>query len=137
MSTSVRSLLYRAKQRLQKKLASSFKNIYTGRDFFRFPVSKGVKMKKDSIHEKIQRKRLLYLDHELPKKESELVRRHLRNCPYCSRMLEFHERSWKKLSSGEKVIPPPHLWEKLQNRLAVLDRVTGTSGCQGTQGDKG
>lgn len=75
-------------------------------------------MKKDGIHKKIQRKMLLYLDHELPEKEREMVRRHLQNCSYCSRVLEYYERIWKKLSPGEKIPPSPHLWGKLQNRLA-------------------
>jgi len=78
-------------------------------------------MKKDGKHKKIQRKILLYLDNELREKERELVRNHLQNCPYCSRTLEVYERLWKKLPSAEKV-PPPYLWEKLQNRLARIEK---------------
>lgn len=78
-------------------------------------------MKKDGLHKKIQRKMLLYLDHELPEKERELVHNHVKGCSDCSRMLEFYERLWKKLPSAEKV-PPPYLWEKLRNRLAGIER---------------
>jgi predicted anti-sigma-YlaC factor YlaD len=74
-------------------------------------------MKKDGLHKKIQRKMLLYLDHELPGKERDLVHDHMRGCSDCSGMLEFYERLWKKLPSAEKVPPPPYLWRKLQNRL--------------------
>ena len=85
-------------------------------------MSKGVKMKKNGLHKKIQRKMLLYLDHELPEKERELVRNHLQNCPYCSRVLEVYERLWKKVSRREEVQPPPYLWEKIRNRLAGIER---------------
>ena len=79
-------------------------------------------MKKDGIHKKIQRKLLLYLDHELSEKERELVHNHLQNCPVCSRMREIYVRLWKEETHREGVAPPPYLWTKLQNRLAGIEK---------------
>jgi len=79
-------------------------------------------MKKDGVHKKIQKKLLLYLDHELSEKERELVHNHLQNCPVCSRMLEIYDRLWKEETHREGVAPPPYLWTKLQNRLAGIEK---------------
>lgn len=79
-------------------------------------------MKKDSKHKKIQRKLLLYLENELGEKERELVRDHLRNCSYCSRVLEVYRQLWKTASQREEVQPPPYLWEKIRNCLDEIER---------------
>ena len=79
-------------------------------------------MKKDGVHKKIQKKLLLYLDHELSEKERAPVNNHLQNCPVCSRMLEIYDRIWKEEPHGEGVSPPPYLWTKLQNRLAGIEK---------------
>lgn len=79
-------------------------------------------MKKDGVHKKIQKKLLLYLDHELSEKERELVNNHLQNCPVCSRRLEIYDRLWKEETHREGIAPPPYLWTKLQSRLAGIEK---------------
>lgn len=74
-------------------------------------------MKKPDIHQKIQKKMLLYLDGDLEEAEAKKVHNHIKSCPACSRRLEIYMRLWRDAPASEKPAPSQRLWNNIQARL--------------------
>jgi len=68
-------------------------------------------------HKHIQKRLLLYLDGELPRREMNKIRAHLTECSSCYRQAELLKSLWKLDSVPARELPPPFLWAKLKSRI--------------------
>jgi len=68
-------------------------------------------------HKKIQKKLILFLDKELPERETKEIKQHLTQCLLCSKTLERLEHIFKLEKSSKRVEPSLLIWEKITQKI--------------------
>ena len=76
------------------------------------------------IHQAIQKKLILYLDENLPERETAIVKEHVSHCPSCQKEIKALSATWKNESARDKIISSDYLWTKLEARLNELNQDT-------------
>ncbi len=73
------------------------------------------------IHKTIQNKLILYLDGNLPERETAIVKEHLFECQSCQKEIKALSAIWKNENALEIITPSDYLWTKLEARLNELN----------------
>ncbi len=73
------------------------------------------------IHKTIQKKLILYLDGNLPERETAIVKEHLSKCQSCQKEIKVLSSIWNNENALERITPSDYLWTKLEARLNEIN----------------
>jgi predicted anti-sigma-YlaC factor YlaD len=69
----------------------------------------------------IKKNLVLFLENQLPEEHQVQMKKHLKNCPDCSCLLEEFSELWGALEGREKIQPSPYFWTRLKQRIIEFE----------------
>ena len=71
-------------------------------------------------HKKIKKLLPLYIDNELSKKEKDLIKEHLEECPECQTELKSYQDNYQLLSSLDEIKAPQGFYDSIKNKGGLI-----------------